>query len=489
MAKGGESPASNEGGKVLKSGLWYTVANISIRAVAIITTPIYTSMLATDDYGAANTFNSWIDLINIITCLCVVYSIGRAKLDFKDRFDEYLSSLQGLSSSFAFIVLIFAVIFRERLSHAMGYEVPLIIVLFSYLCISPSVEYMLQKCRYEYRYKENILISLITCITTVAFSIILMLLFNDRRYVGKILGTLLPTFLMGLFFYIRIITKGRRFFVKEYWVYALKIGIPMIPHALALSVLSQVDRIMIKDICGSSDSGLYNFGYSFAVLLFIFTNAIGQAWLPWFNEELNKGNREQIRRIQKKLVLLGCFLTIGFITVAPEALMILSPRSPAYWTARYVVPSVALGTLAQYFYTNYVNVELFYKKTPVIALCSCVAAGLNYILNAAFIPRYGYIAAAFTTFFSYLILMILHYIAVRFYIRENVYDSRFMFIAMIAMTAAGLSLMALYGDPLKERLLRYAYAAVIMAVFAFVNRNDIMLLVKYIKNRKNTRGR
>ena len=40
--------------KVLKSGIWYTVSSIAIRAVAIITSPIYTAMLTTDDYGRAN---------------------------------------------------------------------------------------------------------------------------------------------------------------------------------------------------------------------------------------------------------------------------------------------------------------------------------------------------------------------------------------------------------------------------------------------------
>jgi len=76
--------------KVLKSGIWYTVASVLIRGIAIITTPIYTSMLSTADYGLANTYNSWIDIFNIITCLCVSYSIGRAKIDFEEKFDEYI---------------------------------------------------------------------------------------------------------------------------------------------------------------------------------------------------------------------------------------------------------------------------------------------------------------------------------------------------------------------------------------------------------------
>ena len=472
-----------KGSKVVKSSIWYTIANVSIRAVAIITTPIYTGMLTTADYGRANTFNSWIDVFNVFACLCVVYSIGRAKLDFPDRFDEYMSSLQGLSSSFGFILLVLAFIFRESLSGWIHYEVPLAVGLFAYLCIAPSVEYMMQKCRYEYRYKENILISVITCVGQVALSILLMLLFNDRRYIGKILGVMLPTAIMGIVFYIRFIVKGKVFYNREYWTYALKIGLPMIPHALALILLAQMDRIMIKGICGDGDAGLYIFGYSFATLLMIFTNAIGQAYLPWFNETLFDGERDRIRQIQKKLVLLGCFLSFGFIAVSPEALMILSISNNSYWIAKYVVPPIVLGTLAQYFYTNYVNVEIFCKKTSIIAMGSCLAALINYILNYAFIPRFGYIAAAYTTFASYIVLMLMHYIMVRFVLKEQVYDDLYMFAAMLVMTLIGITYLLLYGDGIGVIMLRYAVTILTVVIFAIAKRRDIITLINYVKKR------
>lgn len=469
--------------KAVKSSIWYTVASVSIRAVAIITTPIYTGMLTTADYGKANTFNSWIDVFNVFACLCVVYSIGRAKLDFRDKFDEYMSALQGLSSSFGLILLVFAFIFREALAAWIRYEVPLAVGLFAYLCVSPSVEYMMQKCRYEYRYKENILISVITCVGQVALSISLMLIWNDARYIGKILGVMLPTAIMGIVFYIRFIVRGKVFYNREYWIYALKIGLPMIPHGLAIILLAQMDRIMIKDILGDADSGLYIFGYSFASLLMIFTNAIGQAWLPWFNETLYAGERERIRNIQKKLVYLGCFLSFAFIAAAPEALQLLSISNSSYWIAKYVVPPIVLGTLAQYFYTNYVNVEIFLKKTPVIAAGSCAAALINYLLNAYFIPRYGYIAGAYTTLASYFILMIVHFVTVRFVLREKVYDDLFMFVAMAVMFGVGLLFGQMYGDSLKDVLTRYGVAVAITAVFAIIKRRDIITLVNYVKKR------
>ena len=473
--------------KVLKSGIWYTVSSIAIRAVAIITSPIYTSMLTTDNYGRANIFNSYVEIFNIVTCLCVVYSIGRAKIDYGEKLDEYLSALQGLSSSFAFCVLIIVMIFRERISGLIGYEVPLVVAMFAYLVVYPSVQYMQEKCRFEYKYKENIAISLITCIGTVVLSIALMYLFNDRRYIGKILGTILPTFLMGVVFYIRLLRKGKLFYHPKYWRYALRIGVPMIPHALAMVVLAQIDRIMIKNICSDADAGLYTYGYSIATILAIFTNAIGQAWLPWLNEQLHEGGRDRIRSMQKKLVLLGCFLTLGFITVAPEALMILAPRARAYWVAKWVIPPVALGTLAQYFYTNYVNVELFYKKTPIIAMSSVLAAAVNYVLNYLMIPRFGYIAAAYTTLASYMVLMLFHYIAVNHVLKEKVYSNMFMFTAMIICGGLGIAMCLLYGDGVRTAVTRYAVAFAALGIFAAVRKADIRQLVMYIKTRRQSK--
>ncbi len=467
----------SRGRTAIKAGFWYTVASVGIRAVGIITSPIYTRMLTPEDYGVANIFNSWIEIFNIFTCLCIVYSIGRAKLDFKDKFDEYMSALQSLSSSFAFLVLILAFIFRSQLSEWMKYEVPLVIVLFVYLAISPSVEYMLQKYKYEYNYRSSILVSATICIGTVILSIVLMLVFNHARYVGKILGALSMTFLLGLYFYIKILKQGKVFYNKEYWSYALKMGLPMIPHALALVVLGQVDRIMIKDMVGDAEAGLYAWGYGIATLLSIFTNAIGQAWLPWFNEQLDEDRRQEIREANKKLIVLGVFLTLGFITVAPEIVCILGSKD--YWSAKMIIPAIALGTLAQYFYTNYVNLELFYKKTPVIAFSSILAAGMNYVLNWLAIPRFGYEAAAYTTLLSYLFLMLFHYIATRLIVGKRVYANLFIFSMMALSLVLGMALLLCYNTI----ILRYILAVCILGVFAIIKRRDILYGIGILKKR------
>ena len=127
--------------------------------------------------------------------------------------------------------------------------------------------------------------------------------------------------------------------------------------------------------------------------------------------------------------------------------------------------------------------KIFLKKTPIIAIGSCAAAGINYLLNAAFIPRYGYIAAAYTTLASYLVLMIMHFVMVRFVLCEKVYDDAYMFIAMGVMILTGLAFLNLYGDGIGYVMIRYGLAIAIFAVFAIINRRDIITLANYAKKR------
>jgi len=468
---------AQESGKVLKSGLWYIISNIMIRAVGIITSPIYTRLLSPEEKVLADNFNSYISIFTTVTCLCLIYSVGRAKLDFPDTFDSYMSAIQTLSSGFGVIVLCIAMLNVDRLSVLMQYQRLELFLMFLYLVVYPSIDYMQYKYRFEYKYRENIAISVIICIATVAMSIALILAMPTAKSLAKILGTVIPGMVVGLWCYITLVKRGRVLYNKEYWTYALRIGLPMIPHGLALVILNKIDALMIMNYCGRHDGGIYTTGYSIAVLLSVITNAIGQAWLPWFNEKLYEDDRKAISDKNILLMLLGCVLTLGFIVVGPEAIKILT--APAYWDCMYVIPPVAVGTLCQYFYTNYVNLELYHKKTSLIAVNSIIAAVINVILNYFFIRRYGYLAAAYTTVAGYFILMILHYIATRWILKEKLYRDLIYFAMMIGTGILGCSLLLVYDN----WLLRYIIAIVAFVAVVAWRRRDVAMLIGVVKKK------
>ncbi len=462
----------------VRSGIWYVISNVMIRAVGIITAPIYTRLLTTSETGFANNFNNYVSILYVIMGLCLIYSVGRARIDYKGgEFDRYMSAIQGLSSIFGVAVLALVMIFMPA-EGMLGYNRLIIFILFAYLCLYPSIDYMLYKLRFEYRYKENIAISVIITLSTVVLSVALILLMPGDKGFAKILGTVIPSALVALICYMVILKKGRTVFNKSYWKYALSIGLPMIPHGLAMILLARIDVSMISKMCDYSAVGLYTSGYTIGSLLMFITNAVGNAWVPLFNERLDSGDIQGIRRDNKILMEAGCFMTICFIGVAPEIVKIL--YAGPYHESMWVVAPVALGTLCQYFYTNYVNAELFYKKTALIAANSCIAAVINIGLNYIFIMKFGYIAAAYTTLAGYFILMILHYAATTFILGHKIYDDGKYFIMLILTIICGTGLGLTYDTI----VLRYIVFIIIVGSLVWVWKHDIMKFISFIKNRR-----
>ena len=498
-----ESGSTDNAAKAAKSGIWYVISNVMIRAVGIITAPIYTRLLTTSETGYANNFNNYVSIFYVIMGLCLIYSVGRAKLDFSggsdtvggsgdggvseakrrfgrsgNEFDAYMSAIQGLSSIFGAIVLILIMLFSPA-GGMLGFEKTVVIILFTYLILFPSIDYMQYKLRFEYRYKENIAISVFITVATVVLSIALILLMPNDKGFAKILGTVIPSATVALICYVMLLMRGGKLVDIKYWKYALMIGLPMIPHGLAMILLARIDVSMIQKMCDYSAVGLYTSGYTIGSLLMFITNAVGNAWVPLFNERLDRGDIEAIRRDNKVLMEAGCFMTLCFIAVAPEVVKLLYAKP--YWESMWVVAPVALGTLCQYFYTNYVNTELFYKKTALIAVNSCIAAAVNIGLNYVFILKFGYIAAAYTTLAGYFILMILHYITTVHILKRKIYNDSNYFLMLILTIAAGTAIGALYGGI----AVRYIVSLTLIAFLAFLWRNDIKAFFLMLRTRKS----
>ena len=71
---------SNIIGKGVKASLAFFIANVITSGISYITTPIYTRMLTTDEFGAVSVFLTWLNLFGIIAMFFFhfVVNIGMA---------------------------------------------------------------------------------------------------------------------------------------------------------------------------------------------------------------------------------------------------------------------------------------------------------------------------------------------------------------------------------------------------------------------------
>jgi O-antigen/teichoic acid export membrane protein len=464
----------------IKSGTGYMMANILIRSSAIITAPIFTRILTTSDYGIASNFTAWLNIFLIFTGLALPYSIGVAKIDFPTELNKFLASIQTLGGITAISFLGFAIVFKEQLAVWMSLDEDLVIVMFVYLLVLPSLVFSQERYKFELLYKQNIYIAIFNSLGAIAFCLIFILyVFDDQRYYGRIIGLIFPMFLMGFYFYFKIIKNGWSKNIKKYWAYALKISIPMIPHALAMVVLNQIDRVMIINYSGSSDAGLYSFGFAYAILLMIFSNAVLQAYKPWLYISYQKNDIDAIKKSNKMITLSVCVITLVIITMGPEVLSILGTEE--FLEAKWVVMPIALSALFQYIYNTYSSLELYHKKTTIIAIGSVFTAIINYFLNSTFIPMYGYAAAAYTTFVSYFILAMFHLFAHRKICKKAVFNDKFIWLSAMITVIIGFIISELYA----YFFMRYLFLIIILLIIGIAKKAEVFNAYKLVAQHFN----
>ena len=110
-------------------------------------------------------------------------------------------------------------------------------------------------------------------------------------------------------------------------------------------------------------------------------------------------------------------------------------------------------------------------------MASVTAAVLNYALNAIMIPRYGYIAAAYTTLIGYLFLLFAHMIIVKKLGFYNVYSYRFVLIVILVMLSLTLGINYLY----RVYIIRYIILCIMFAISVIVIYNKRLYIRKLYK--------
>ena len=452
---------------VVKAATWYTISNIMLRGISLFTAPIFTRLLTTAEYGMTSNFTSWFNIIFCISGLGFGTSIVRGKIEFKEDYKKYVSSIQFFGILFVAAIVAIMLPTMSFWSELMSMDKYLILIMLVYLLFFPTIGYMQTNYRFEYKYKENIFISVFNAIGNVICSIGLILMYSEYRVLGRILGMVIPVFMMGIVYMIKIFSEGRCFYNLKYWKYALQIGIPMIPHSLAMIVLGQIDRVMIMKSCGESDAGVYSFGYSYGILTSVITNALNDAIMPMIFEYIEENNKEKLNTLIKKTCNLVTILVIGVIAVGPEMLKLLGTSD--YYSARWIIYPVVIGTMFQFFYQNVTRIEVYYKKTYIIAIGSVGAALVNLLLNAIFIPKYGFIAAGYTTTIGYFVLFIYHCIAARCVAGKILMENKIWLQSSVSSIFLG-AILVLYYD---EWMIRYAIIVIFLVVVLVLYRKDI----------------
>ena len=449
--------------KIFKAGSWYTISNFFVKGMNFLTIPIFTRILTTEDYGVVSLYNTWVAILIIIIGLSLNESIRRGKYDYEKEYDKFVSSITALSFFIFAIYIIIFVLFNNIITQLTGLNRFLFSLMIVQAFFAFINELTATKLRFEYKYKTISLINIVNSLMGVAFSIFLITnIFDQTRYLGKIVGTATPIILLGIVYSIYLIKNGRTLVNFSYWKYAITLSIPLVFHGLASVANSQFDRIIISKYIGDSATGIYSFAYNIGIIISVVAISLEQAWLPWFFQKFKEGKHEAIKKRASIYRNAFVFIYIAVLMVSTELVKFMANES--YWSGLKILPWIFMAYYFQFMYAFEVNVEYALKKTVLIPIGTILSAVVNIILNLIFIPKYGYEAAAITTVVSYFLMFLFHFLMTTQVLKQNIYGLKFHMQSVLYVIIATF-LFIVFKDFLILRVLVMIFAALFLYKF------------------------
>ena len=459
-----------------KASIAYTIGNIVAKSVGIITVPLFTRVLSTSEMGVSAIYSSWYNILFAVVTLSLCSgSLSVAMVDYEGKRDEYESACLFLTTLSGLFTLILYLLFRPVVESFVMLDSSVFLVLISNLIFFPAIEFWLVRQRFEYKYKSIFFVTVSLSLVSAIISIIIVLVLRNCGDVNlgnvKVISQNGVALLFALFFYILIFLKGKTFVDYHIWKYALKISVPLIVHTLAKSILDTSDRIMISNICGQSDAGIYGTIYNFSLLSLIVWNAINTSIIPKLFNDIKQDRFQSSDSLVKFITALFGAIAIVFTLLAPEIIYFFT--TPEYYDAVYLMPALSAGIYLTAIYNIYGNYLLYRKKTINIMIATVFAAFSNLVMNYVFIYKYGYVAAAYTTFASFVVLAIVQGVMVRIEYKKRVVSDRTLLKISSVVCLLCIATNALY----KVILLRYFFVFLFIIIL-FKKRKTIWATLK-----------
>lgn len=276
--------------KPAKASIIFTLCSFLQKGMAFCMVPIYTRIMSAENYGYYSTFLSWMQIIAVFATLNLsyhVYTNGIMKYE-TDR-DGYTTSMLGLSSLITILLFCIYLLRKEQWNELLNLPTVFVALMFAEILLQPSFEYWSSYQRFQFKYKALAILTvgIVFAIPVVTIPAVLLVPESQKglmAIIGKV-GVTIAAYMIPLCI---ILQKRKPLFNKEYWKFALKFNIPLVPHFLSAIILQQSDRIMISNLCGNTQVAMYSVAFSISTIMNIVNTSIMNSMIPWTYQSMKK---------------------------------------------------------------------------------------------------------------------------------------------------------------------------------------------------------
>ncbi|MEK6152837.1 oligosaccharide flippase family protein [Flavobacteriaceae bacterium 3-367] len=391
--------------RLIKDSIIYLSSSIINKSIPFFLLPILTNYLSPKEYGLLSIFLIVVTFYSAFIGMNI--NINVSKNFFKCSKKE-LSIIIGniLFILFFSFILFFIVTLIGSIYIDTVFSIPkkwiLIIPLISYMFMVNTLN--LTILRNEEKALTFGIFEIVNTATTMSITILLLVCYKFG-WQSQVIGILVSYFIFYIVSYIHMYRRGYITFkinsktAKD----ILKTSLPLIPHVLGGIVITVSDRLFIEHMINLEVVGIYSVGYTFGLVVILFTDAFIKAWSPWFYKNLVNPTDKKKRQIVKYTYayIAAIFLLSILISLAAEFLLpyVVDER---YVGAKIYIFWIALGYAIHGIYKIFYPYLVHINKTAFLGFSSVFAAVLNLIFNYVLIDSFGAIGAAYATILAFI---------------------------------------------------------------------------------------
>lgn len=382
----------------LAYGLGSVVGGIS-RAVLL---PVVARTLQPDEYGVLSLLLAVTNFVHLVFEFGLVTALIKFHSETDDD-DERRSVRSLVFFTMPVLDVVLAAPFllaRGLVSNVLfGTPVhgPLVVIAIGIAFFAAQFQLFLGYLRADDRSREFAMLMLVKGVVSLSLTLYLVLVMGQGVR-GFLLGTLAGPAVVAVVAVPRLLARtGLRLAgARDRLRRLLRFGLPLVPSALGLWLLSYLDSYLLRVLAGLDHVGTYGYAAEICLPIALLVTSIHLAWPSFaFSRAREEGGGQEVATVFRHMFVVLAAGGLAVSVLRHEILEVLA--TDGYAGAADVIPWLALATVlygASRSFETGLQVAGDTRRLPLfIALAAAVNAGLNALL----IPGYGEVGAAWAT--------------------------------------------------------------------------------------------
>ena len=396
----------------------FTISSFGSKILVFLLTPLYTSILATQDYGIADLITTTINFIYPILTLAIADATLRFALD-KSINKNAVFCVSTVFTAISVVVLCFCKPLITLIDSSLGQYWYVFIINFTLFNVHNYFSNFVKAIGKTSLFAIQGLVHTATIICCNIVFLVILKLNLDGYLLSTIIGYIVPIILM--FFGAKLYKYITPFSIdidllKEMLVYS----IPMIPTLLAWSINTSIDKYMIIWMHGLSASGVYSVAHKIPTIITTILTVFTQAWQ--ISVISNHGSEDEslfYTSVYKGLDFISLTGCMFVILICKQIAKILFARD--FFAAWQYVPMLVISAMFSAHSGFLAAAYRAAKKTKSLFISVMVGSVINIILNYILIRNIGVLGAAIATAISFLTVWVVRIILIQRIVKVDIY--------------------------------------------------------------------